>query len=420
MKNLFITLCLVFCCAAFAADKPSKVTPDAISFDFDNINVARAVQLIYKEALKESYVIDPEVVTDPRTVSFRYDSSKGELRTFIAAFFDSLGLAIGRRGSIDFVAKKVAPPPALVMDDEVFVYRPKFRDGSYLVEMLGPLFKGSFTSKRSVHAAPGDTSSQPLAPAGSAAASIDRKVDTIVFSGSPAEVDRMRKLLPQVDVAVGDVMVRGVLYEVQTDSQDGSAFGLALNLLRNSVKLDLGALTSVPGSAALRFKNNSIDAVVSALATDSRFKAVSKPMLRVTSGRSGRFTVGQDVPVLGAVSYPGGGAAPVQSVAYQASGVIYDVSALVYESSIEVAVIQQISNFVSTSTGVSGSPTLIKRELKSDLTLMDGEIVVMGGLTDLKDTDSVEGPSFLPAFLRTTSRGKSKIEILLVLQVTKL
>lgn len=79
-----------------------------------------------------------------------------------------------------------------------------------------------------------------------------------------------------------------------------------------------------------------------------------------------------------------------------------------------------MSNFVSTSTGVSGSPTLIKRELKSDLSLLDGEIVVMGGLSESKDTGATNGLSLLPEFLQSKSSDKTTAEILVILQVTKL
>jgi general secretion pathway protein D len=387
-------------------------------FDFRALGIAQAVQLIYSEAMPGSYVIDPEVIKDERPVSFRYDGVQ-PLQAFVTGFFDSLGLVVVRRGSTDYIGRKAVPVP-VAPDDEVFVYRPRFRDGSYLVEMLGPLFKGSFTSKRSIRATAGDASSGRAAPAGSAAAMIDRKSDAIVFSGSPVEVGRLRKLLAQVDDAPGDVLVRGVLYEVQTTKKDGSAFGLAVNLLSGKLGISIGSVAAGPGDMLLSFKNKTIDAVLSALATDSRFKAVSKPMLRVSSGGSGRFTVGQDVPVLGAVSYPGSGQPAVQSVSYQSSGVIYDVQPVVHGDSIDLSVMQQVSNFVSTSTGVSGSPTLIKRELKSDLSLLDGEIVVMGGLTESKDAGASNGLSLLPEFLRSKSSDLSTVEILLILQITKL
>lgn len=401
----------------FSALKSAAPATTPTRFDFRSIGIAQVVQLVYAEAMPGSYVIDPEVLKDERLVSFRYDGAQ-PLKTFMSVFFDSLGLEVDRRGSVDFIGRKGPVVPTLP-DEEVFVYRPRFRDGSYLVEMLGPLFKGGFTSKRSVRAAPGDSTSGRTAPAGSAAAMIDRKVDAIVFSGSPLEVARLRKLLDQVDDAPGDVLVRGVLFEVQTTKKDGSAFGLAVNLLGGKLGISFGALPG-QGDMLLSFKNKTIDAVLSALASDSRFKAVSKPMLRVASGGSGRFTVGQDVPVLSAISYPGSGQPAVQSVTYQSSGVIYDVLPVIHRDSIELSVMQQVSNFVSTNTGVSGSPTLIKRELKSDLTLSDGEIVVMGGLTDSKDTVATSGLSFVPKLLRSASNDVTSVEILLILQVTKL
>ncbi|MCE3605716.1 hypothetical protein LXA47_19205 [Massilia sp. P8910] len=416
------TLLMFLCCHATAAEFSALNNPTPAKrptrFDFRALSTAQAVQLIYAEAMPGSYVIDPEVIKDERPVSFRYDGVQ-PLKTFVTGFFDSLGLVVVRRGSTDYIGRKVVPVLA-APDEEVFVYKPRFRDGSYLVEMLGPLFKGAFTAKRSIRAAPGDASGGRAAPAGSAAAMIDRKSDAIVFSGSPVEVGRLRKLLAQVDDAPGDVLVRGVLYEVQTTKKDGSAIGLAVNLLGGKLGFSLGSVAAGPSEMLLSFKNKTIDTVLSVLATDSRFKAVSKPMLRVSSGGSGRFTVGQDVPVLGAVSYPGSGQPAVQSVTYQSSGVIFDVQPVIHGDSIDLSVMQQVSNFVSTSTGVSGSPTLIKREQKTDLSLLDGEIVVMGGLTDSKDTSGSQGVSILPDFMRSKSSDTSTVEILLILQITKL
>jgi general secretion pathway protein D len=389
-------------------------------FDFRSLGVAQVVQLIYAEALESSYVIDPEVLKDERVVSFRYNGGKQGVNAFIGSFLDSLGLAVSRRDGVDFITRKAPHASLAGSDEDVFVYKPRFRDGSYLVELLGPLFKGTFTAKRGIRAAPGDNGGQRVAPAGSAAAMIDRKSDMLVFSGSSTEIVKLQKLLAQVDASAGDVLVRGVLYEVQTGKKDGSALGLALNLLGGKLGLSIGSNASSPGSVVWSFKNNTIDTVLSVLASDSRFKAVSKPMLRVSSGGSGRFTVGQDVPILGAVSYPGNGQLPVQSVSYQSSGVIYEVQPVIHDSAIDVTIMQQVSNFVSTNTGVSSSPTLIKRELKSDLGLADGEIVVMGGLTDTKEADSSQGPTLLPSLLRSKSSDASGVEILLILQVTKI
>ena len=413
MKNIIFALLLSWSLTGNCQTK--EQTP---KFDFRGINVAQVVQLIYSEALQDAYVIDPEVLADPRSVSFRYDQSNGNVRAFIAAFFDSIGLMITRRGNVDFISKKPVMKDAK-QENDIYIYRPRFRDGSYLTDILAPLFEGSFTAKKAIHAAPGEMSPTKTSPPGSSADNIDRKSDILVFSGTAAEIDKLKKILPQVDIALGDVIVRGVLYEVQTTKTDGSAFGLALSLLGGKVSLGLGAVAN-PASSFLRFKNQTLDAVLSSLSGDSRFKVVSRPSLRVASGCTGRFTVGQDVPVLGAVTFAGNGGAPVRSIEYRSSGVIFDLQPTVHQDQVDLTVAQQVSNFVRTETGVNDSPTLTKRELRTSLTLEDGEIVVLGGLTEDKETDTRDGLSFVPSFFHTKTADKSNTEILLILQLTKL
>ncbi|MFZ6765579.1 hypothetical protein ACO0LM_00735 [Undibacterium sp. Di26W] len=90
------------------------------------------------------------------------------------------------------------------------------------------------------------------------------------------------------------------------------------------------------------------------------------------------------------------------------------------KNAIDVKVTQQISNFVATETGVNNSPTLIKREVKTDLTLTDGDVVVFGGLAENKDSGGNSGLSFFPAWAKSKSVSTSKKEILLVLQLQKM
>lgn len=410
-KYLFSLLLLI----TAMGNAASVIGSEKTSFDFRGINVAQAVQLIYSEALLDSYVIDPDVLTDPRAVSFRYDSSQGDLRLFVKSFFDSLGLEVIRRSGVDFVSKKQVK--ATTDEKHIFVYHPRFRDGSYLADLLGPLFSGTFTARRVVAASANEKSPAGLVPPGSAAASIDRKSDTLVFSGPADEVARLQKLLSQVDQSVGDVLIRGVLYEVQTSKDSGSAFSLALSVLSGRLDLSIGDAGQLGN--AVRLKTANIDAALSALAGDTRFKAVSTPQLRVRSGREGHLTVGQDVPTLGAVNF-GQGGQTIQSVEYRSAGVILSVTPQIFDAGIDLHVDQQISDFVRTETGVNGSPTLTKRSLTTDVTVLSGELIVLGGLSQKKDSGSNSGLSFLPKLLRSSTDSASETEVLLLLQVTKI
>lgn len=240
----------------------------------------------------------------------------------------------------------------------------------------------------------------------------------MIFTGSQKEIDMLKKLLPQVDDRAGEVMVRGVVYEVSSGVNDGSAFSLAVNLLGG--KLSLASGVASPLETFVRFKSQTIDAVFSALSTDNRFKVVSTPSLRVRSGKVGRFNVGQKVPVLGSITYPVGGGSPVQSVEYQDSGVIFDLSPVVRDAIVDLKVSQQVSNFAVTQSGVNGSPTKIVREVNTELSMNDGEIVILGGLAETKESADHSGLSFLPSMLRNKTTATSKTEILLILQMSKI
>ena len=147
---------------------------------------------------------------------------------------------------------------------------------------------------------------------------------------------------------------------------------------------------------------------------------MSSPSMRIRSGASGKFSVGQDVPVLGSISYPTGAGQAVQSVEYRSSGVIFDIAPTVREGVIDLSIDQQLSNFIATTTGVNNSPTLTKRALKTSVGIQDGDLIVLGGLTETKEGNTHDGFSFLPKFLHSAGKENSKSEILLVLQVQRI
>lgn len=396
---------------------PVHAANPAASFDLQSVNVAQVLQLLYGEALSTPYVLDPEVLSDSRLVSFRYRSGQGNLQAFLGEFMESLGYQVERKGGVDFVRKRKAEE-ATMPETQLHLYRPQYRDVAYLARVLAPLLEGSFSVNRSVRAT-GQSMPEGDVPNGSAAALIDQDADVLLFSGTRPEIEKLQELLPQIDVATGEVLVRGLVYEVSRTDKSGSAFGLLANLLGGKFNLGIGSASGNLGNF-IQLKNTALDVVYSMMETDSRFKVISSPSLRIQSGARGMFSVGQDVPVLGALSFPQGAGQAVQSVEYRSSGVIFDIRPTVRDAVIELALSQQLSDFIKTTTGVNNSPTLTKRELKTTVGLQDGDVIVLGGLAENKNTQTRDGPSFLPGFLHTSGKEVSSSEILLVLQVQRL
>ena len=439
MKRTIIAMC--FCIASCRAFASSSKMGDA-SFNFDGAPVSQIVRVIFVEAFRERpFFLDPAVLQDQRYISFRYSPKDGEFRPFFVNFLRELGYVIDQRNGVDFVRPLPQSEKPSIAEDpsmEVFYYRPKHRDGSYLVEVLTPLFKGKFTSQRTVSSpavgntrastlsppsasggsSSSSTASQPVAPSGSALAQIERNIDQLLFAGSPKEVAVLKKLLPQVDTDMGQVMVSGAVYEVQTGDHHGSALGLAGSLLGGKLKLNLGSATAADNF--ISFQVADMTAIMQALDSDTRFKVLSSPQVRVASGKSATFTVGEQVPVLGAITYSQGGSSPVQSIDYRSSGVIFSISPDIHESAIDVHVDQQVSSFVNTTTGVNNSPTLTTRQISTSVSVGDGDVIVIAGLRQKKDSKSDSGLSIFPAWFQSKVSDNSESEILLFLQLKRL
>ena len=210
-------------------------------------------------------------------------------------------------------------------------------------------------------------------------------------------------------------MVTGYIYEVQTGRSEGSGLALAAKLLSGRFGVSVGSSSSMGNY--ISFSSGTLNAMYELFRTDNRFKVVSAPQLRMDSGREAIFSVGEQVPVLGSVSYEDGKA--VQSVTYRDSGVIFKVKPVITSSRISLNVNQQLSNFVKTDTGVNDSPTLLKREVDTSLTLKDGDIVLLGGLAENKDSQASTGLSFLPKSWSQKSDEKSRTDMVILLQVKK-
>ena len=401
-------------------EKPIKV-------DFAGLTVAQVVAVVYSEMLQQPYVIDSAVLKDDRVVSVRFDSSKGvDVKRFWRDFVDAMGMEVTVRSGVDYVAvKRVVEQKDTEPDRVPFIYRTKNRSVSYLVEMLSPFFRaGGFGLTRSVRASAGGTvnigatgTAAPI-PSTSAAALIDQDADTLIFNGTEKEIATLEKLLLQVDVPAGEVIIKAVVVEVTTGRADGTAFSLVASILGGKLGISVGSSSALANAVTIRTAN--IEAAFSALTADSRFKAVSTPRVRVKSGQQARLVVGQDVPTLGAVTMPQGSGQAIQSIEYRSSGVILGLLPTVRQEGVELLVDQQISDFARTETGVNNSPTLTKRSLSTTVTASDGELIMLGGLTQDKTSGSTSRLSFLPKFMQTSSESDARTELLLLLQVSKI
>ncbi len=384
------------------------------AFIVDRLPLNAAIQLAQEDVFGRQYVLPPEIASDTRPVTLDL-SLAGDQKTQreeYVRWLRQMNIAVETRNGVDHYHsfKPVAAPEKMVS----WVYTPFHRSPSYLATVLsGTTGRSSQASSESTSG----TSSGSLSGSVSSSSGsfLSGEGDSLVFRGTRSELARLKELVPLVDVPAQGVVVTGYIYEVQTGRSEGSGLALAAKLLSGRFGVSVGSSSSMGNY--ISFSSGTLNAMYELFSTDNRFKVVSAPQLRMDSGKEATFSVGEQVPVLGSVSYEDGKA--VQSVTYRDSGVIFKVKPVITSSRISLNVNQQLSNFVKTDTGVNDSPTLLKREVDTSLTLKDGDIVLLGGLAENKDSQASTGLSFLPKSWSQKSDEKSRTDMVILLQVKK-
>lgn len=404
MKSATLVLAL-FASTVFAGDE--------VSVELNAVRLVDLVRVVYGDVLKRSFIVDKEIAESPDTVSLSLKRIRpADLEKQVAAIAERRGFRMRNSAGVTVVEKTP------VSDEEIVVYRPRHRSASYLAEVVqGVTFARSLGS-RSIK----QHGVQEMAPKGmeaptSAAGMIDRsEADQIAFSVPVADSAKVLKLLAQLDTPSGEVVLRAAVYEVGANQKQGGAIKLAGALLSGKLGVSLG--NELDGGVKVKASLGGLDVVLSALDADDRFKIISRPYVRVKSGAEAKFSVGSEVPTLGAVQLDKNGN-PQQSVQYRQSGVILTAKPEVRDGGIEIAITQELSSFIATTTGVNTSPTLIKRSVNTRLGIQPGEVVVLAGLQEKREDEQTNRFPFFGWNIGNAS-ASSDSEILVFIEAEKL
>lgn len=441
--------------------------PEPLSLVFDKIPVLQFVEATYGGMLKLNYVVSPAALAVDKVVSMRVERVEvSAVAGVLSRVLEYSGLTVKESGGVVYVdikpdlapdaavPAKLAPEDELRPEDVIELYRPRFRSVDYLRSILavvdrsmsnrgaalvgfagGPAMQMQLQPLTSRAAgpvqpmtaqqgyqsavmqpgfsAPHLATGQSFGAFGSSPAATQ---DVLVLVGNEEKLTKVRAVLDKADVPSLSVLVKAALVEVSATREEGYNVGAVLSLLGGRLGVALSGGSK--GTNHITWKGSTVDAFVSAVAGDNHYKIVTEPRLMVADGQTGRLSVGSDVPTRGAVTLDNQGNA-IQAIEYRQSGVIMSVTPRVFRDRVGLRVSQQISNFAMTATSNIDSPTLVKRDIETAVDLQDGELLVLGGLDEQKDTKATEGLPFLPSFLRSTSSNDARTQLVMVMEVQR-
>lgn len=345
------------------------------------IPLSEFARLVLEDVLRVPFVMAPELLSTPDMVGVSVRGlEKAQALDVLESVLADRGFSMSR-GSMYVIRKKKEDEKDVPLNRVLVEYTLKHRKVSALSEQLPGLFPTAYFSfgKRANDGGGADSKQQQT----TAQERDDKKdpMDTFFVQVVPAEKDKLLEVLKKLDKPVPQVRVRATLYSVGYSRTEGSGVAVAVSILNDKLKIKAGSPRGTGN--AVEIITPYASAVFENLDGDSRFKALATPNLVAINGKKSEMQVGASVPILAGTTEAKDGSS-TQSVAYQETGTIMRIKPEIGSEGVLMEVELEISDAVQTTTGVSGSPTLMKQMFKTSATMKRGGVLVVGGLTTEK------------------------------------
>jgi len=270
--------------------------------------------------------------------------------------------------------------------------------------------------------------SSPLAPADRAAITtalkqvlgLQRIVDNpdsnaIIIRDTPAKVAAAEKMIRDLDQNKAEILVDVTV--VEADRSRVRDLGLTLATISTSGSVTAGlqsVLAFLPSATAtsvnlgeLTYRDYALvlpSAAANAVLNDSRSHILQNPQVRVTDGQTAKLRIGSRIPYatgsflpsMGGVTTGTGGTLGLLASTqfqYQDVGVNLDLTPrLLPNGEVNLHASIEISSLgADRSVGGFSQPTFNQRKIEHDIRLKEGEVNLLGGLIETKETQTVSG-----------------------------
>jgi general secretion pathway protein D len=255
--------------------------------------------------------------------------------------------------------------------------------------------------------------------------------NTLLIQGTAQEYEQIANLLRQLDVAPRQVLIDVKIYEVDLNNDfaagvesflqergTSAATGTSNNGVTgsgngsNALITGLAAAQGItaaagPGGVALTagamvLKSKQLLGLLTAQENRGRSRIISSPSIIATDGVAATMNVGSQVPVLTSQAASGvtsgGSSVFANQVSSESSGVTVSITPRISSSGVVTMMVnQQVSAPQPPSSSGSGiqSPSFSNRSMSTQLTIMDGDTVAIGGAILETHTEGTGGVPFL-------------------------
>ena len=259
----------------------------------------------------------------------------------------------------------------------------------------------------------------------------DIDTNSLLVRTSPANYERVKAILQELDRPVAQVLIKVLIAEVtHDDSFDiGTEFSV-LNMRASGFGQQGASNFNIPTDGAsatglvVQILEQDFTATIRALETIGKLDVLSRPYILASDNQVASITIGQEVPFItnSRITEEGG---IINTIVYDDIGILLDVIPHINPDGLVILdVAPEISTLTGTSVPISelvSAPIIAKRSALSRVGVRTGQTIVIGGLMEDRKTQTINRIPILGsipligyAFSRT-QQTKVKTELLIFL-----
>jgi general secretion pathway protein D len=256
----------------------------------------------------------------------------------------------------------------------------------------------------------------------------DDDTNSLLVTTASKNFDRVKVIIEDLDRAVPQVLIKVLIAEVTHDKNldlgvEFSGFNLRANGNGFKSGTNFGVAAATDGFSFTLNEEN-VTAAIHAIARTSALDVLSRPYILTADNQQASIMVGQEVPFITNSRTTDTGQI-INTIEYDQIGIILTVTPHINpQGLVTLDVAPEVSTLTGQTVPVSAgvtAPVFAKRSAQARVAIRDGQTIVIGGLMEDRNTDTVDKVPVLGdlpwigALFRHTITEKTKTELLIFL-----
>jgi general secretion pathway protein D len=251
----------------------------------------------------------------------------------------------------------------------------------------------------------------------------DANSNSLIINTDPVNMEMIRQLIRNLDVVSEQVLIEALIVEASLDRE--TKLGIDWTWTHSLGDGTKGTAGQNTGAAAvttgLKYSvvGTNIQAVLTALATDQRFNILATPRIFTANNQPAEINIGQQVPYILSTLVAENGT-QTYNYGFMDVGIILDVVPRIAQNGLVTMDVQQSANELQGFTSFN-APIIAQREAFTQVSVADGQTVIIGGIIrDAQTKSATKVPilgdlPLIGGLFRSTDTTKSKTELMVFL-----